>query len=249
MSDEDKEVFEKLDKEFELNRKIENSFEEFHLLKQWKRLNGYLQKNLNLIKQEMKSISIDPALGTLKQESVVMFYENINFHVYNFLNTAFSFREALYLVDSTRLNWPSHDKFIPRVNQFKSSYPHRVVNQLRSRIKTGLQLDSTLSYEVRTIHHPSGEGVTIGFDLESSDWEKIKSELDSESKKIFEKEKNNNYLLEIFDLFVRESDQALKDIEQIFNDVFKNEIFKVANLKKELQEIEDYFNKKGFSRI
>lgn len=245
----DKEIFEKLDKEFELNQKIQNSFEEFHLVKQWRRLHSYLKLHLDLIKNEMRSIRSEDG-GVPSEESVVMFYDRINFHVFNFLNTAYSFRQSLFLPKEPSFNWKSKEKFETKATDFKSVYSHKIVIGIRSRIKSGLQLDSTLNYQVRTTHHPMGDGFEVGFDLATSDWEKIKSELSADNKIIFErnKNKNKNYLLDIFESFVFDAGTVLDEMETIFNDVFKLEIASVAELKAELAEIELYFSKRGFYR-
>lgn len=248
MSNEDKEVFDKLDKEFELNQRIQNSFEELHLLKQWWRLHGYLKHHIELIKSEMKSIAPD-GNGAPAADSIVMFYDRINFHVFNFLNTAYAFRQSLFLPKEPAYNWKSKEQFDAKATEFKNTYSHRVVNEIRSRVKSGVQLDSTLNYQVRTIHHPKGDGFEIGFDLEASDWDKVKSKLDVTSKVTFENTKSDNYLLEVFELFVSDSQKALKEIEDIFNAVFSKELITIADLKNELDEIECYFDEKGYHRL
>ncbi|MBY0552940.1 hypothetical protein K2P97_00330 [bacterium] len=244
----DKEVFEKLDKEFELNQKIQNSFEEFHLVKQWHRLQSYLRHNLDLIKNEMSSIKCNDD-GVLSQDSVVMFYDRINFHVFNFLNTAYAFRQSLFLPKEPSFNWKSKEKFDVKATDFKNMYSQKIVIGIRSRIKSGLQLDSTLNYEVRTIHHPRGDGFEIGFDLATSDWEKIKSELNASNKIIFDASKSKNRLLDIFELFVSDAEKVLTDMESIFNEVFSQKIKDNTELKAELAEVERYFSDKGFHRL
>ena len=210
-------------------------FEEFHLVKQWQRLHGYLKYHLELIKNEISSIKCGDG-GVPSQQSVVMFYDRINFHVFNFLNTAYSFRQSLYLPKEPSFNWKSKGKFEAKANDFKSMYSQKIVIGIRSRIKSGLQLDSTLNYEVRTTHHPMGNGFEIGFDLATADWEKIKSELNAANKIIFDANESKNFLLDIFELFVSDSQEALREMENIFNDVFSQEIISNAELKADLAE-------------
>jgi hypothetical protein len=106
---------------------------------------------------------------------------------------------------------------------------------------------------MRTKHHRLGEGLTVGYNFEASTWNKVREEINHK-----ETEAHLDSILEanpvnpisfINEKFIESCDQTLKNLEQLFDTVYADELEKKKDLKDEYDEIEKWFEERGLYSI
>lgn len=237
-----KEVFKKMDRQEELMSRLSLAIPEILVIDQWKTYILFLKKCQALLDISLENVKKQ----NITQEVLISSEKEARFHLFNFFSCAYCIRQAMF----EGKNFTKGQKELETaVTQWKKEPIPRIVIAIRNKYQHGSLMEHVLRYTVRTKHDPRGESFSVGYNFEASTWEKVFKELQEVNAK--------NYLQNILDRnldspiaainseFIDACISISQKTEEIFNSVFKDDLKVMEDLKKEYDEIEAWFGKRG----
>lgn len=245
MNQESQEIFEKMERQDEVRSLIAFAIPDILIVEQWKTYVMFLNKCQALLNETLNKI----AYQNINAEILVATEKEARFHLFNFYSCAYCIRQTMF---EGKHFTKGAKEFEILVTDWKKEAIPRIAIAIRNKYQHGSLMEHILHYEMRTKHDPRGEGFFVGYNFEKGTWDKIGSELDGSGKHHLAEilqEFPNDPIGKINQDFIASCESISAEIQSLFNSAYAEDFAKQAELKREYDDLENWFKDRGMFSI
>jgi hypothetical protein len=152
-----REIFEKVERQDELRKRILEPFPEYAYITG---LNAYV-RHLAVGTRNL-SAAVTALMGVTSTEAAVKAHQDVTFFLFALLSAHVSLRDYLYEKSKTLSGMR---EFHDLVDAWKAAPVSQLILHLRNRVQHGAMLPGSLIIETRSENHPAGIGTIVLFDV------------------------------------------------------------------------------------
>lgn len=249
LTDLEKEIFSKMEREQELNKKLVEQFPEYDFVIQIKEFLEFLDFVINQIDKTIESLKGEGF--SLSKDLVMQSYKK--FRRLYFIAYSLHQHYECYLYDASKA-FPNNKDFHVLIDSWKHDGIVVVTATIRDRLQHGAPLDGTLFYEYKIVSHDGDKKMKCLFELESTVWTKMIEKLSGNdkaiAKRIYDKEilSKEDKLLYVIKQYRSQTEELCTKLEKQFEKAFVTQVTKRKDLLKELDDLNDWFMEKGLAQ-
>lgn len=238
IEDFESEMWEKIEKQSELQGRIDSEFLEYDYIIGAREYEKYLAMGIENLKNSINKLNV-----TSRAEVKKCYFE----FKYNIF-TIFSLNLTLitYLFKESKKIGAEKD-FKQLILDFKESGAGNLFNVVRNRMQHGAILGGEFKYNFQTAHHPEGEKLEGFFEVNSDEWIEIREGCNIVGKTLYDSKikDSKDKIITTFEIYLEKYRKLLVNIEQQFCKTFSNGMKEREKLIDDIDKIEEWLNDRG----